>query len=55
MHVSEILNELGEERENYFQAVSPAIIQTSNFSYPSVKAMRETLQQEFERPFYSRG
>ena len=55
MDLSEIINELGEQRENYFNAVSPAILQTSNFSYPSVKAMRETLADEFEKPFYTRG
>jgi len=55
MHLSEILNATGEEREQYFHAVAPPVIQTSNFSYPSVAAMREALQHEFEQPFYSRG
>ena len=29
--ISYIINELGEDRENYFNAVPPPIIQTSNF------------------------
>ena len=37
MDLSYILNELGEERENYFNAVSPPIIQTSNFTFKTVK------------------
>lgn len=55
MDVSEILNSLGEEREAYYNSVSPPIMQSSNFSSPSVKALRETLKHEFELPFYSRG
>ena len=31
MDISYIINELGEDRENYFNAVAPPIIQTSNF------------------------
>jgi cystathionine beta-lyase/cystathionine gamma-synthase len=53
--VSEILNQLGEDRENYFNSVAPAIIQTSNFAYSSVSEMRNALKKEFENPFYTRG
>jgi cystathionine beta-lyase/cystathionine gamma-synthase len=53
--VSEILNQLGEDRAQYFNAVSPAIMQTSNFAYPSVSEMRNALKEEFENPFYTRG
>lgn len=31
MDISYIINELGEERENYFNAVAPPIVQTSNY------------------------
>jgi hypothetical protein len=31
--LSVILNELGEDREHYFNAVSPVIAQSSNFCY----------------------
>src|SRR5471030_216683 len=55
MDISYILNELGEERENYFNSVSPPIIQTSNFSFSSVAAFREALSNEFEATLYSRG
>ncbi len=53
--LSMILNELGENRELYFNAVSPAIAQTSNFCFASVANMRQALQTEFETPFYTRG
>jgi hypothetical protein len=33
MDISYILNILGEERGNYFNAVAPPIIQTSNFAF----------------------
>jgi len=55
MDISYILNELGEERENYFNAVSPPIIQTSNFTFNSVAAFRDALSDEFETTVYSRG
>ncbi len=55
MDISHILNHLGEERENYFNAVSPPIIQTSNFCFKTVDEMRKALQIEFEIPFYTRG
>ena len=53
--LSVILNELGEQRDQYFNAVSPVIAQSSNFSFPSVASMRDALQKEFENPFYTRG
>jgi len=55
MDISYILNELGEEREKYFNSVSPPIIQTSNFSFSSVAAFREAMSNEFEATLYSRG
>lgn len=55
MDISHILNHLGEERENYFNAVSPPIIQTSNFCFKTVDEMRIGLQKESEAPFYTRG
>jgi len=53
--LSHILNHLGEEREEYYGAVSPPIFQTVNFSTPSVSALREKLKHELEEPFYTRG
>jgi len=55
MDISNILNQHGEERSMYFNAVSPPIIQTSNFCFESVEAMRSNTQNEFEVPFYTRG
>ncbi|NDK55087.1 trans-sulfuration enzyme family protein [Pontibacter fetidus] len=55
MDLSYILNELGEDRELYFNAVSPPIVQTSNFACKSVAKMREMLKNEPEVYFYTRG
>ncbi|MDB5147285.1 MAG: aminotransferase class V-fold PLP-dependent enzyme [Mucilaginibacter sp.] len=55
MDLSFILNELGEERENYFNAVSPPIIQSSNFCFKDVAGLREAMNDEFESSLYSRG
>jgi len=54
-HLSEILNTVGENRERYYNAVSPVIAQTTNFCFNSVAEMRQSLQAEFEQPFYTRG
>jgi len=55
MELSYILNHLGEERENYYNAVSPPIVLSSNFCFDSVADMREKLTRELETPFYTRG
>ena len=55
MDISYILNELGEEREQYFNAVSPPIVQTSNFTFKTVSHFREALAEEFDATLYSRG
>ncbi|GAC1307969.1 MAG: bifunctional L-alanine/L-glutamate racemase [Mucilaginibacter sp.] len=55
MDLSYILNELGEEREDYFNAVSPPIIQTSNFTFKTVADFRQALGNEFDATLYSRG
>jgi cystathionine beta-lyase/cystathionine gamma-synthase len=54
-NISEIITHLGEERENYLNAVAPPIFQTSNFCFNTVKEMRKQLEQESEKPFYTRG
>ncbi|MEZ4790698.1 MAG: aminotransferase class I/II-fold pyridoxal phosphate-dependent enzyme [Flavobacteriales bacterium] len=53
--LSNILNHLGEERELGYHAVVPPIVQSGNFSYPTVDAMRATVQHEMDRPLYTRG
>ncbi len=53
--LSFILNHLGEEREQGAGAVVPSIVQSSNFTYSTVAAMRAVVQQEFDKPLYTRG
>lgn len=53
--VSYIINELGEERENYFNAVSPPIFQTSNFSFKNVEELRKAFEDEASAFIYSRA
>jgi cystathionine beta-lyase len=55
MEISYILNHLAEERENYFGAVSPPLIQSSNFAFSSTEAMRQALLHENDHPLYTRG
>lgn len=55
MDLSYILNHLGEDRSQYFNAVAPPIIQSSNFAFKSIADMRHGLMHEFETPFYTRG
>ncbi len=53
--LSFILNELAEEREHYFNAVSPPIIQTSNFIFKKVDDLACGLEDEMSGYLYSRG
>ena len=55
MDISYILNEFAEERENYFNAVSPPIMQTSNFVFDTVDEMRKAFADEYSVYLYSRG
>ncbi len=55
MDLSYIINELGEERENYFNAVSPPIIQTSNFAFKKVDDFRKAFEDEYSTYIYSRA
>ncbi|WP_187260937.1 trans-sulfuration enzyme family protein [Pontibacter beigongshangensis] len=55
MDISYIINELGEEREHYFNAVAPPIIQTSNFASRTVEDLRQKMLQEPEATLYTRG
>ena len=53
--ISYILNELGEEREKYFNAVAPPIYQTSNFSFKTVDDFRKAFEDESSTFIYSRA
>ena len=55
MDISYIINELGEEREKYFNAVAPPIIQTSNFVVNTVAELRNLFYDEYNGYIYSRG
>jgi cystathionine beta-lyase/cystathionine gamma-synthase len=55
MDLSWILNHLGEDREQYFGAVAPPIIQSSIFAFPTVAAMREGFRDELSAHVYTRG
>lgn len=55
MDISYILNELGEEREHYFNAVAPPIMQTSNFKFNKVDELRSAFEDEMSTYLYSRG
>jgi len=55
MDISYIINELGEDREHYFNAVAPPIMQTSNFRVGTVAALKELFDDEYSGYLYSRG
>jgi cystathionine beta-lyase/cystathionine gamma-synthase len=55
MDLSFILNEYGEERENYYNAIAPPIIQTSNFAFRKVEDLRKVFEDEMSDYLYSRG
>lgn len=53
--LSFILNELGEERSQYFNAIAPPIIQSSNFAFSKVDDLRTAFEDEMSGYLYSRG
>src|SRR5882762_9659341 len=55
MELSYILNELGEERDLYYNAVAPPVIQTSNFAFNTVADLRQAMADEYYANLYSRG
>ena len=44
--ISHIINHLGEDRKEYFNAISPPIIQSSNFCFPDFKTLKDSLKKE---------
>ena len=54
-HLSYILNDLGEERQKYYNAMSPPVIQTSNFVFPTVDDFRTAVQDELHSHIYTKG
>ena len=55
MHLSEILFHLGEDRENYFNAVCPPIMQSSNFAFKTLDEFRNAFSDELKSNIYTRG
>lgn len=55
MELSHIINELGENREEYFNAIAPPIWQASNFSFKDVKSFSNAFADERNDYIYSRG
>ncbi|MCJ8165843.1 PLP-dependent aspartate aminotransferase family protein [Pontibacter sp. E15-1] len=55
MDLSYIINELGEERGKYYDAVAPPILQTSNFASNTVAEMRYKMRHEADAHLYTRG
>jgi cystathionine beta-lyase/cystathionine gamma-synthase len=54
-NISYIINELAEDREQYFNAVAPPIIQTSNFTFKKVDDLYRAFENEMGGYLYSRG
>lgn len=55
MHLSDILTHLGEDREKYFNAVAPPVIQSSNFAFKTLDEFRQAFTNELEHHIYTRG
>jgi cystathionine beta-lyase/cystathionine gamma-synthase len=55
MDISYILNELAEDRSQYFRAIAPPIMQTSNFAFATVDEFRKSFEDEYATWLYSRG
>ncbi len=55
MELSYILNQLGEERSEYFNAMAPPVIQTSNFISRDVATLRQAFTNEQQVHLYTRG
>jgi cystathionine beta-lyase/cystathionine gamma-synthase len=55
LSVSYIINEFAEDRDNYFRAIAPPIIQTSNFAFKTVDDLRKSFKDEYSTWLYSRG
>ena len=53
--LSYIINELGEDREEYFRAIAPPIVQTSNFAFKKIEDLRKAFEDEYSTHLYSRG
>ncbi|MFN8318553.1 MAG: aminotransferase class I/II-fold pyridoxal phosphate-dependent enzyme [Saprospiraceae bacterium] len=55
MDLSEILFHYGEDRDLYFNAMSPPIVQTSNFVFKDIEDIKHKMGDEFTHHVYTRG
>jgi cystathionine beta-lyase/cystathionine gamma-synthase len=55
MHLSDILFHHGEDRENYYNAVSTPVIQSSNFVFTDLDVYRKMMTAEMDNHVYTRG
>ena len=53
--ISFILNELAEDRHQYYNAIAPPIMQTSNFAFRKVADLKKAFDDEMGGYLYSRG
>lgn len=53
--ISFIINELAEDRDSYFNAIAPPIVQTSNFAFKKVDDLSKAFEDEMGGYLYSRG
>jgi cystathionine beta-lyase/cystathionine gamma-synthase len=53
--ISYIINELGEDRKQYFNSIAPPIMQSSNFAFETVSGLKEAFKDEMGGYLYSRG
>ncbi len=53
--ISYIINEMAEDRQQYFNAMAVPIMQTSNFVFDKVGDMRKAFADEYSTYLYSRG
>ncbi|MDF1695846.1 MAG: aminotransferase class I/II-fold pyridoxal phosphate-dependent enzyme [Saprospiraceae bacterium] len=55
MDLNDILVHHAEDRKNYFNAVAPPIIQSSNFVFDSIDDLRSKISDEINHHVYTRG
>jgi cystathionine beta-lyase/cystathionine gamma-synthase len=55
MHLSSILNSLAEDRQLYYNAMSPPVMQTSNFTFKTVDEFAKAAADEYSRAIYTKA
>ena len=55
MDLNHILTHLAEDRQKYFNAMAPPVIQTSNFVFDTLDDFRKAIVDELSHTIYTRG